>query len=133
MCALRDTPPSDPVDLVSSCSSYRGWGEERSAYSSDKVVKFGVRGVSMGSSADLKLACLNFNICQIMEFVGQATVLGALIPRCCRNFRSSPLLRVSRTFSVIYCALKRSLGLALPREASCSTSPSKPGFNLLLL
>ena len=30
-------------------------GEERSAYSSDTVVKFGVRGVSMGLSADLKL------------------------------------------------------------------------------
>ena len=94
--------PSDPADLVSLTGD---GGEERSAYSSDKVVKFGVRGVSHGFICRLKAlqaACLEFNVCQIMEFVEQATVLGALIPRCCRNFRSSPLLRVSRTFSVIY-------------------------------
>src|SRR3954465_10847108 len=74
-------------------------GEERSAYSSDKVVKFGGRGVSHGLICRLKAlkaAYIKIYVCQIMEFVEQATVLGALIPRFCRNFRSSPLFRVSR-------------------------------------
>ena len=55
MYALRDTPPRDPADLGPAAPLTGDGGKERSAYSSDKVVKFEVRGVSMGSSADLKL------------------------------------------------------------------------------
>jgi hypothetical protein len=60
MYALRETPPSDPADLVVRLLLLPVMGGRSGAhtYSSDKVVKFGVRGVSNGSSADLKLYTL---------------------------------------------------------------------------
>ena len=112
-------------------------GEERSAYSSDKVVKFGVRDVSHGficrlkalQAAYVKIYVLpNNGVC----WTGYGTG-GSNTPLLPELSELSLIESFQDHFSYLNCALKRSLGLALPLEAPCSTSSSKPGVNLLLL
>ena len=55
MYALREHPQAIRWTWCPAAPLTGDGGEERSAYSSDKVVKFEVRDVSNGSSADLKL------------------------------------------------------------------------------
>ena len=89
----------------------------------------------MGSSADLKLYKLLMSRLMFANGVcwtGYGTG-GSNTPLLPELSELSLIESFQDYFSYLYCALKRSLGLALPREASCSTSSSKPGVNLLLL
>ena len=74
MYALRETPSSDPADLVVRLLLLPVMEGRSGAhtYSSDEVVKFGVRGRLKA----LQAAYVKINVCQIMELLDRLRYWG---------------------------------------------------------